>query len=114
VFRAVRVKDIKRWWAEPEIYTLIAQDPKRRVGYVEEWMKINLPRTFAYLHIFKGILLSRGSKVVRELAENTTFYTMYGIGEYSFAPYKVVWKRMANDLEALVLSSSRRRLAKRM
>ncbi|NOR77648.1 MAG: hypothetical protein GQ523_04325 [Methanophagales archaeon] len=55
------------------------------------------------MHIFKGILLSRGSKVVRELAEKTTFYTMYGIGEYTFAPYKVVWKRMANDLEALVL-----------
>nr|CAI64106.1 hypothetical protein [uncultured archaeon]CAI64243.1 hypothetical protein [uncultured archaeon]CBH36627.1 hypothetical protein BSM_01040 [uncultured archaeon] len=59
---------------------------------------------FWYLHIFKGILLSRGSKVVRELAEKTTFYTMYGIGEYTFAPYKVVWKRMASDLEAVVLS----------
>ncbi len=41
---------------------------------------------------------------MRELAEKTTFYTMYGIGEYTFAPYKVVWKRMANDLEAVVLS----------
>ena len=40
-----------------------------------------------------------------ELVEKTTFYTMYGIGEYTFAPYKVVWKRMANDLEALVLST---------
>ena len=57
------------------------------------------------MHIFKGILLSRGSKVVRELAEKTTFYTMYGIGEYTFAPYKVVWKRMASDLEAVVLST---------
>jgi len=38
------------------------------------------------------------------LAEKTAFYTMYGIGEYTFAPYKVVWKRMASDLEAVVLS----------
>ena len=29
---------------------------------------------------------------------------MFNIGEQSFAPYKVVWKRMANDLEAVVLS----------
>jgi hypothetical protein len=28
---------------------------------------------------------------------------MFNIGEQSFAPYKVVWKRMANDLEAVVL-----------
>jgi hypothetical protein len=104
VFPAVRGRDIERWNATPEIYALIVQDPKKRVGYEEEWLKINLPRTFAYLHKFKAVLLSRGSKVVRELAEKTIFYTMYGIGEYTFAPYKVVWKRMANDLEAVVLS----------
>jgi hypothetical protein len=88
----------------PEIYALVVQDLKRRVGYEEEWMKINLPKTFAYLHKFKAVLLSRGSNVVRELAEKTVFYTMYGIGEYTFASYKVVWKRMASDLEAVVLS----------
>jgi hypothetical protein len=106
VFPAVRGRDIERWNAMPEIYALIAQDPKKRVGYEEEWMKVNLPRTFGYLHRFKGILLSRGSNVVRELAEKTVFYTMYGIGEYTFASYKVVWKRMANDLEAVVLSKA--------
>jgi len=104
VFPAVRGGDIKRWNAEPEVYVLIAQDPKKRVGYKEEWMKLNLPRTYGYLHRFKDILLSRGSNVVRELAEKTSFYTMYGIGEYTFAAYKVVWKRMANDITAVVLS----------
>jgi SAM-dependent methyltransferase len=90
VFPAVRGRDIKRWNAEPEVCALIVQDPKKRVGYEEEWMRVNLPRTFGYLYKFKGVLLSRGSNVVRELAEKTTFYTMYGIGEYTFAPYKVV------------------------
>jgi hypothetical protein len=34
VFPAVRGRDIKRWWAEPEIYTLIAQDPFAHIqGY---------------------------------------------------------------------------------
>jgi hypothetical protein len=32
------------------------------------------------------------------------FYTMFNIGEQTFAPYKVVWKRMANDMKAVVLS----------
>jgi hypothetical protein len=35
---------------------------------------------------------------------NAPFHTMFNIGEQSFAPYKVVWKRMASDLEAVVLS----------
>ena len=104
VFPVVRGRDIRRWNAMPEIYALNVQDPKKREGYEGEWMKINLPRTFGYLHKFKDVLLSRGSNVVRELAEKTAFYTMYGIGEYTCAPYKVVWKRMASDLEAVVLS----------
>ena len=141
VFPAVRGRDIERWNAEPEVYALIVQDPKKRVGYEEEWMKVNLPRTFAYLHRFKELLLSRqnywkyfskesvDSKdsseklkehhgYVRSLGKrirngkelyvfqvsNAPFYTMFNIGEQSFAPYKVVWKRMANDLEAVVLT----------
>jgi len=141
VFPVVRGRDIRRWNAMPEIYALIVQDPKKRVGYEEEWMKINLPRTFAYLHRFKELLLSRQNywkyfskesidnkdvreklkehhKYIRALGKrvrngkdlyvfqvsNAPFYTMFNIGEQSFAPYKVVWKRMASDLEAVVLS----------
>ena len=141
VFPAVRGRDIERWNAEPEVYALIVQNPKKRVGYEEEWMKVNLPRTFAYLHKFKELLLSRPNywkyfakesvdskdsseklkehhKYVRALGKrvrsrkelyvfqvsNAPFYTMFNIGEQSFAPYKVVWKRMASDLEAVVLS----------
>jgi adenine-specific DNA-methyltransferase len=32
---------------------------------------------------------------------------MYGIGEYTFAEYRVVWKRMASKMVALVLSRLR-------
>ena len=39
------------------------------------------------------------------MAENTEFYAMYGIGEYTFAKYRVVWKRMASRIDAVVLSS---------
>jgi len=45
--------------------------------------------------------------VVQEFARRTEFYAMYGIGEYSFARYRVVWKRMASRLQATVLSAIR-------
>ncbi len=144
VFPAVRGRDIERWNATPEIYALIVQDPKKRVGYEEEWMKVNLPRTYVYLHKFKELLLSRQNywkyfskesvdnkdvseklkehhKYVRALGKrirngkelyafqvsNAPFYTVFNIGEQSFAPYKVVWKRMASDLEAVVLTKAK-------
>jgi len=34
---------------------------------------------------------------------------MYGIGEYTFAKYRVVWKRMASKMTAVVLSRLRTR-----
>ena len=105
VYPAVRGRDIKRWHARPEIYVVIVQDPATREGYPESRMKVEWPETYGYLLNFKHELLNRGSRAVRELAERTVFYTMYGIGTYTFAPYKVVWKRMAGDLVAAVVST---------
>jgi len=104
VFPAVRGADIRRWCATPGIYVLLVQDPERREPYPEDEMKKNWPSTYDYLVRFKDVLLTRGSRTVREFAERTAFYAMFGIGPYTVAPYKVVWKRMANDIVAAVIS----------
>jgi hypothetical protein len=66
-------------------------------------MRIRWPKTYQYLRHFEKVLLARGSNTVRELAERTEPWAMFGIGEYTFAPYRVAWKRMASDLVAAVL-----------
>ena len=104
VFPAVSGADIKRWCAEPKIYILMSQDPQKSEPYPEHQMKSKWPRTYGYLTRFNDILLSRGSKTVQQFAEKTTFYAMFGIGPYTAARYKVVWKRMASDLVAAVIS----------
>jgi len=104
VFPAVAGGDIKRWGAVPGVYVLMAQNPEKSEPYTESRMKNEWPLTYTYLTRFKDILLSRGSKAVREFAEKTAFYAMYGIGPYTVARFKVVWKRMASDLVAAVIS----------
>jgi hypothetical protein len=103
VYPAVRGADIERWGAKPGICVLMVQNPEKSEPYPEKKMKRDWPHTFSYLTQFKQILLSRGSRTVRELAERTAFYAMFGIGPYTVARYKVVWKRMANDLVAAVI-----------
>lgn len=107
VFPAVRGSDIERWSATPGIFVLMCQDPQKCEPYPEHQMKVEWPRTYGYLTRFKDILLSRGSKTVRQFAERTAFYAMYGIGLYTIARYKVVWKRMAGDIVAAVVSQHR-------
>ncbi len=104
VFPALPGRDICRWCATPNQLIVMPQDPEKREPFPEKRMKEEWPRTYGYLTRFRHILLSRGSRTVRELAEKTAFYAMYGIGPYTVARYKTVWKRMASDLIAAVIS----------
>jgi hypothetical protein len=104
VYPALRGSDIERWQGNPKIYVLLTQDPSVREPYPEEIMKRNWPRTYGYLTRFKDILLSRASKPLRQLAERTAFYAVFGVADYTVARYKVVWKRMTSDLIAAVIS----------
>ncbi|OGW45613.1 MAG: hypothetical protein A2Y66_09045 [Nitrospirae bacterium RBG_13_41_22] len=107
IFPAVSGGDIVKFGTKSIFYLLISQNPDKREPYEEDWMLENTPLTYAYIKQFKDILLTRGSRVVNELARNTEFYAMYGIGKYTFAKYKVAWKRMASKMNAVVLSSIR-------
>ncbi|PIR37805.1 MAG: hypothetical protein COV34_02965 [Candidatus Zambryskibacteria bacterium CG10_big_fil_rev_8_21_14_0_10_42_12] len=104
IYPAMTGGDIERWGGNPSIYILMSQNPVDREPYTESVMKTKWPRAYSYLTQFKDILLSRGSKIVRRLAENTEFYAMYGIGDYTISRYKVIWKRMASDIIATVIS----------
>jgi len=107
VYPAVRGRDIRRWSFSPQIFVLMVTNPETRAPFREAELKKKTPRTFGYLSGFRNILLDRGSRTIRELAERTEFYAMFGIGPYTVSRYKVVWKRMASDLVAAVVSQWR-------
>ena len=104
VYPFVSGANIERWGCYPKDYIIMSQDPTKRMPYPASVMKNKYPRTYGYFLKFKNILLSRGSRIVCEFAEKTEFYAMYGIGKYTVARYKVVWKRMASDIIASVIS----------
>jgi len=104
VYPAIRGGDIQRWGIQPEIYMLVVQDPKTRRGYPEEFLKNKYPRTYGYLTKFKEILLQRPLYKKYHEQAKAPFYSQFNISEETFARYKVVWKRMTNDLIATVVS----------
>src|SRR5262249_7866206 len=97
---ALRGRDVRRGRVEPALSALLVQDPVRRAPIPESRLRHEAPLPFAYLTQFREILLSRGSRVVRELAERTAFYAQYGVGEYTVAPHMTVWNRMGQELRA--------------
>lgn len=110
VFPLLRSRDIARWRSIPSAHILMVQDPYARQGYEEDHMQREHPKAFAYLKRFEEMLKTRSAyrryftkKVRDRRVETGPFYSMFDVGVYTFAPYKVVWARIGSDLRASVV-----------
>jgi methylase of polypeptide subunit release factors len=104
VFPVIRGSDVKRWGAGSKIFALIVQDPKKRHGYDENLMKQEWPRIYGYLLRFKDFLITQAAYIKYHKEQGNPFYSQYNIAEYTFAPYKVIWNQMGNELHSSVIS----------
>ncbi len=112
LYPLLRGRDVKRWHAEPSAYILMVQDPKTRRGIPEEELQSRFPKTWEYLQRFEPILRERAAfqryftrkAKAGETIETGPFYSMFDIGDYTFAPWKVVWPNIASSLEAAVVT----------
>jgi SAM-dependent methyltransferase len=104
IFPAVRGADVRRWGARPGVHILVVQDPVTRRGYPEAILQQRWPRAFAYLEQFREELLRRALYRKYHQEAGHPFYSQFNIAPQTFAPFKVVWKRMAADLAATVVS----------
>lgn len=102
LFPFVPWDQITRFHVTPSHYILMVQDPDRRVGYDEAWMRANYPCTYRYFHAFRDILLKR-SGYLKYFDKSDPFYTMYNVNVDTFAGYRVVWKAMGTRIEPAVV-----------
>ncbi|ELY5216199.1 N-6 DNA methylase [Vibrio cholerae] len=123
-------KDIgvaKKFWIEPELlypmvkgaadFSAFCFNPKHNLYHLvpnkaitkqklldaEDRLENDLPETFRYLEAYKDKLLDRSTYKAR--LNKYAFYHIYNVGEYSFAPYKVMWAEQSGTFKAAVCSS---------
>jgi len=106
VYSLLRAGDIQRWHPYPSANILLVQDPDKRKGIDEDELQHRCPKTYAYLKHFEPVLRERRDRGTRGIVESGgPFYSMFSVGEYTLAPYKVVWTRIASDIVAAVVKS---------
>jgi hypothetical protein len=105
IYPAVRGADIQPWRATPRIHVLAVQDPVARYGYPEELLRARWPRVSEYLEQFREILLERALYRRYHQQSARPYYSQFNMAASAFAPYKVVWRRMTNDIAAAVIST---------
>ena len=109
VYPLLRGRDVQRWHAEPSAHIILAQDPQIRKGIPESEMKRRWPKTYAYLKQFEGDPKKpergtlRGRSGYRQYFKpSDPFYSMYNVGPYTMAKWKVYWTRVSTEISAAV------------
>lgn len=106
VYPLLRGQDVRRWQAIPTAAILVVQHPQQRRGYAVDWLQKHYPLTYAYLLQFEKVLRTRAT-YKRYFQRHAPFYTMFDVGDYTFAPVKVVWQGMGNfTMQAAVVAPS--------
>jgi hypothetical protein len=87
LFPFLKPKNTGRWGTNGYSYALLPQ--KKHGENNESELRTKFPLTYKYLFKFKDNLLGRASKWFK--IKGFPFYSLFGLGEYSFAPFKIVW-----------------------
>lgn len=61
------------------------------------------PKTFKFFKAYQSNLESRSTFKTR--MKGAPFFSIYNVGDYTFAPYKVIWAEMTGDFCAAVVES---------
>jgi type I restriction-modification system DNA methylase subunit len=114
VYPLLRGRDLQRWRVRSTAYLLMVQDVSSRRGIDEENLRQGQPLTYRYLQRFEDQLVKRaafrkyfckevGKGVRKRLVPFAPFYSLYNIGEYTLAPFKVCWREQAEFLTSAVV-----------
>lgn len=95
VYPLLRGQNVARWSAAPRDSILMTHQPGMKLRAIPETeMAHTFPRAFSYLKRFDGLLRTRPA-YRRYFRDTAPFYSMFNIGDYTFAGWKVVWREQA-------------------
>jgi hypothetical protein len=104
VYPLLRGRDVSRWHTEPSAHIILTQDPKSRAGIPESKMRRKYPKTYAYLRQFKEQLRER-SGYIKYFQPSDPFYSVYNVGPYTLAPWKVVWREQSKTFQVAAIEA---------
>ena len=103
----LRGKDVDRWTAFSRHSVLIPYDEKNNGKAVSEsHMKQRYPKTFEYFKAFEDRLIDRPHYRQHFASSSQPYWSMYNVGNYTFAPHRVVWREQSSIFKCCVVPES--------
>ncbi len=103
VYPLLRGMDVQVWSATPELAVLLTHEEGMRLKAIPEAdMQHRFPKAWGYLRRFEDALRKSGI-MRRYFKSDSPFYSIFNIGDYTFARYKVVIREIAGGLTCAVV-----------
>jgi len=97
VYPLIQGRNVKKWFGlSGDNYIVVPHDSKNGKPLDEKTLKLNFPKTYEFFFSFKRILERRS--LHKLWGKGYPFYSVYDIGDYTFKPYKVMWKYVAGKI----------------
>lgn len=99
-------RNIAKWIVKSNEFMLVPHSVMYKYGVPEKELARTAPETFLWLSFYHDELLKTRIQNGKFFNQNTNpFYRLDNVGEYTYSPYKVLWKEQTGSMSAVVVST---------
>ena len=99
-----RGRDVRRWIVTPSLSIIIPYEATNNGKAISESkMKREYPHTFEYFEGFKTRMIARPHYLQHFKPSGAPYWSMYNVGNYTFAPARVVWREQTSSFQCAVV-----------
>lgn len=99
-------RNIERWAVKSNEFILVPHSSTHKYGIPEEELELLAPLTIEWLDYYREELLASRIQNGKFFNPDTQpYYRLDNVGEYTYSPYKVLWKEQTGSMSAVTVSS---------
>ena len=107
VYPLLRGKDVQQWAANSVFSIMLPHDPAHpSKAYPIDLMQVRYPKTYCYLEHFRSFLKDRSGYRQFFNPSVDPYYSLYNVGDYTFALFKVVWRYIVSEFTCAVVGTA--------
>lgn len=106
IWPLARGRDLERWICHPSKHIILAHDPTegdKALSPAE--LKQTMPKLLGYFKAFEKVLRARKNFQKYFDTSSAPFWSMFNVGPYTFARFKVAWRYVDSGFRCAVLST---------
>lgn len=106
IFPMLGGRNIAKWRVKSNEFMIVPHTATYKYGIPVDILSQTAPDTYLWLNYYHDVLLDTRIQNGKFFNQDTQpFYRLDNVGEYTYSPYKVLWKEQTGSMSAVVVGS---------